>query len=157
MFRPLTEKAWEDAAQELGKYLPKTNKTHLHEVFSCSLKTWKIYASFALRQDVANKLTLSEDHLTSELLKSIVRVIYKVRSVAWDFNAQKCEEVYWRKEKCLNSWVSLEHLKFHFTFVILELFFYQDMKKRRKNRLCRTFIRSRWINKKKEYFVWRLS
>ena len=32
MFRPLTEKAWEGAAQELGKYLPKENKTHLHEV-----------------------------------------------------------------------------------------------------------------------------
>ena len=94
VFRPLTEKAWEDSVQEPGNYLPKENKTHLHEVMSCTLKPWKIYASFALRQDVPNKLTLSEDHLTSELLKSIVRFIYKVRSVALDFNAQKCEEVY---------------------------------------------------------------
>lgn len=59
VFRPLTEKAWEVSVQEPGNYLPKENKTPLHEVISCTLKPWKIYASFALRQDVANKLMLS--------------------------------------------------------------------------------------------------
>jgi len=59
VFRLLTEKAWEVSVQEPGNYLPKENKTHLHEVISCTLKPWKIYASFALRQDVANKLMLS--------------------------------------------------------------------------------------------------
>lgn len=37
--RPLTEKAWEDAVQELGKYLSKANKTHLHEVIFVYLET----------------------------------------------------------------------------------------------------------------------
>lgn len=91
MFRPLTEKAWEDAAEELGKYLPKANKTHLHEVIFVFLENVENLRFIRAKTRCGEQ---TYDHLTSELLKSIVRFIYKVRSVALDFNAQKFEEVY---------------------------------------------------------------